>query len=347
MNIMMIHVGNEKETGNPFYAQDFLCQWRSLRDKGHDIITYSIDDAKTVQGIIKNICYLHRRIKEQEINIAHALFGSTTGLVVLLASCGTKAKNMITYGGSDLIEAPARGFGGRIKSRLANALSRFCARKIERIIIVSENLRHYLPCEDRDKAIVLPHGVDLHQFAPYGQRESRQVLELKEDAVYVLFNSGPSESAKIVKDVTLAKECIKNLRQKFKNASLLEIGSVPHDNVNYFMNAADVLLVTSRYEGSPNIVKEAMACNLPVVSVEVGDVMERLKNVRPGKIVARDPVAIAAALEEVIREKKRSNGREELLRQGLGLNSIADRLIAIYRDLYAEPKVRLAQQGCE
>jgi len=98
------------------------------------------------------------------------------------------------------------------------------------------------------------------------------------------------------------------------------------------MNAADVLLLTSRTEGSPTVVQEAMACNLPVVSVDVGDVRERLAGVQGCKVLAsRDPAALGAALGEILRFPRRSNGREHAA--ALGVEAIAARLADFYRSV--------------
>jgi glycosyltransferase involved in cell wall biosynthesis len=97
------------------------------------------------------------------------------------------------------------------------------------------------------------------------------------------------------------------------------------------LNAADCLLVTSLHEGSPNIVKEAMACNLPVVSVPCGDVVERLEKTYPGSIRPYDAAALAGAIYEVLKTGRRSNGREQIVIQGLTLAKIAERLVQIYR----------------
>jgi glycosyltransferase involved in cell wall biosynthesis len=98
----------------------------------------------------------------------------------------------------------------------------------------------------------------------------------------------------------------------------------------YLMNACDAMVFTSRQEGSPNVVKEALACNLPVVSVPVGDVPERLRGVEGCELCADDrPETIAAALERVLRRGGRCNGREAVT--ALSENLMAQRVIAIYR----------------
>jgi len=96
-----------------------------------------------------------------------------------------------------------------------------------------------------------------------------------------------------------------------------------------YYRAADVLLCASKQEGSPNVVKEALASNLPVVSVPVGDVSERLEGVVPSAIVPRDPIAIAGALEIILMIGKRSNGRNHVA--NLALDNIAQRVLAGYR----------------
>jgi glycosyltransferase involved in cell wall biosynthesis len=103
------------------------------------------------------------------------------------------------------------------------------------------------------------------------------------------------------------------------------------EQVRLLLNAADCLLVTSLHEGSPNIVKEAMACNLPVVCVPCGDVAERLEKTYPGGILPYDAAALAGAIYEVLKTGRRSNGREQIVLQGLTLSKIAERLVQIYR----------------
>src|SRR2546427_538845 len=108
--------------------------------------------------------------------------------------------------------------------------------------------------------------------------------------------------------------------------------AVPHDQIPYFMNACDALVFTSLQEGSPNVVKEALACNLPVVSVRVGDVPVRLKGVEGCELCADDrPETIAAALERVLRRNQRIAGRSVV--QHLDEQKLTEQVIAIYRSV--------------
>src|SRR4029077_13107866 len=106
-------------------------------------------------------------------------------------------------------------------------------------------------------------------------------------------------------------------------ASLQTLSSIPQADVALKMSAADCLLVTSIHEGSPNIVKEAMACNLPVVTVRCGDVEERLAGVQPGSVAPYDPARLASSIRQVLERGGRSNGRDELVRQGLTARAVA------------------------
>ena len=108
-------------------------------------------------------------------------------------------------------------------------------------------------------------------------------------------------------------------------------GDVGPESVPLFLNAADCLLVTSDWEGSPNIVKEALACNLPIVSVDVGDVSERLDKVSASKIVSRGPGELGEAIVEILALNCRSNGREAV--QNLSSEKEAGRICHIYEGI--------------
>jgi glycosyltransferase involved in cell wall biosynthesis len=101
-----------------------------------------------------------------------------------------------------------------------------------------------------------------------------------------------------------------------------------------YLNAADCFLCTSQAEGSPTILKEAMACNLPVVSVDVGDVKQRLGGVANCFIEPRDPDALANRVIQVLRSGKRSDGRVHL--NDVTSEACRDRHLAIYRTLVGQ-----------
>ena len=155
-------------------------------------------------------------------------------------------------------------------------------RHADAITVKSENLRRALPERLRRKCIVLPDGVDLGFFAPMDRAEARSRLKWGHEPVVLFVSAGGNRS---VKNLPLAEASIHNLRCRGYDAKLVMVSAATRHEVLWMLNAADILLVTSVHEGSPNIVKEAMACNLLVVSVPCGDVADRLVDVTPGELL--------------------------------------------------------------
>jgi hypothetical protein len=177
--------------------------------------------------------------------------------------------------------------------------------------------------------MVLPNGVDVGWFRPMDKLQARAKLGWPSAERAILFNaSSPSEI--IRKNLTLTRKSVSALSRSVPDVTLRVICNVSSNEVLWMLNAADCLLVTSLHEGSPNIVKEAMACNLPVVSVPCGDVAERLKGTYPGGICPYDASALAEAIKEVLNVGCRSNGRAQLILQGLSAATVAARLTKLY-----------------
>ena len=137
-----------------------------------------------------------------------------------------------------------------------------------------------------------------------------------------------------VKDPELAKAAINELAIEGVKVELIELKGYNRDQVNALMYNCDALLMTSKTEGSPQVIKEAMACGCPIVSVDVGDVAERVSGVEGCYIVpTREPKDIAEALRKAIAFEGKTNGRERILEMGLSNEQVAERLIAIYQSL--------------
>ena len=127
--------------------------------------------------------------------------------------------------------------------------------------------------------------------------QARRDLGLDQDSRWILFCDNNRDP---IKRLDLAEQAIDELKGDFPDAQLLILNHVPFDLVPLYLNAAEALLVTSDKEGSPNIVKEAIACNLPVVSVDVGDVPEMISGLKHCNIAERDPRQVAAALKHAL-----------------------------------------------
>ena len=253
-------------------------------------------------------------------DIVHAHFGTMTAFVSAIAS---RKPLVVTFHGSDLNPAPG---DSRLRSWLGHALSHFASTQASQIICVSPQLCERVAYR-RGHVHEIPCGVNLERFRPMSRAQSRTKLGWTMDEKIVLFNA---RTDPIGKRLDLAEAAYSHARRKIANLRLHVFRGATHpDDMPLYYSAADCLLMTSDHEGSPMVVKEAMACNLPVVSVDVGDVAERLTGVVPSAVVARDRIALGDALVEVIRTNCPSNGRQSIF--ALSEENVARRVISVYQ----------------
>jgi glycosyltransferase involved in cell wall biosynthesis len=173
----------------------------------------------------------------------------------------------------------------------------------------------------------LPTGVDIESLPTMSKAEARRQLGLAEEGRLVLFVGNPADP---YKRHVLAEQAMNELRRETP-AELVVGWNRTHHEILVLMQAADVLLVTSSQEGSPTVVKEALASNLPIVSVAVGDVVKRLQGVEGCEIADASPEALAKSLARILKRGRRTNGRESV--RELDENVLTGRLIEIYRSV--------------
>lgn len=201
-------------------------------------------------------------------------------------------------------------------------LSQLCAPLCEEVVVMSDRMREEL---GRD-AHVIPDGVDLTRFRPECRERARAKIDWETGEAYqVLFPYSPTRE---VKDFPRARRIVAAASNFLERPiDLRTVSDVPHETIPDYMNAADALLLTSKSEGSPNSVKEAMACNLPVVATDVGDVRERLTGVTPS-CIGRTDEELIEGLIGVLEREERSNGREVV--REVSLEETTNQLLEIY-----------------
>ena len=206
-------------------------------------------------------------------------------------------------------------------------VSRLSAGLADAVIVMSEEMRREIPGDPH----VIPHGVNMDMFSPTSQREARRDLGWDLDAHQVFF---PYPADREVKNYDLASRVVERVGERMGGAVELQtVWGVPHDRMPVYMNAADSLLLTSKWEGSPNSVKEAMACNLPVVSVDVGDVARRVAD-DPHSHVCQSEDELVDRLAETLTRGEPSRGREAI--SDLSLERMGDRILQVYEEVLSK-----------
>jgi glycosyltransferase involved in cell wall biosynthesis len=295
-------------------------QIASLKQAGVRISTFDIGTSHSPIRILYKWLELRRRVRQASPDLVHGQYGTIVGL--LTAFAGRPA--VISFCGGDL--QPGASVSS-LRLIVGFLLSNLAALRAEGLICKSEQLRQALWWR-KSLAVVIPSGVDLNLFSPGPQNEARKELGWHLETPVAIVNVGEDPKGK---GIDLAHAAMKFVREQIPNAELHVISKVEPIRIPVYFRAADVLLCTSITEGSPNVVKEALACNLPVVSTPVGDVSERLAGVYPSGVVSRDPREFGEAITKILLSRQRSNGRERIM--DLGLDQVAGQVIAVYQSV--------------
>jgi teichuronic acid biosynthesis glycosyltransferase TuaC len=180
---------------------------------------------------------------------------------------------------------------------------------------------------------VIPPGVDLELFRPMGCTQCRTELGLPEHQRIIFFPASPKRA--FHKGFDLLQESLIHLDSTI---NLKSAGSIPHEQMPLYMNAADLVVQASRFEASPQIVKEAMACNRPTVCTDIGDVRELFGDVPGLFLCARNPKDIAEKIGQALNFDGPILGRERILELGLSLEQVAHRYLVLYERLIGTGK---------
>lgn len=258
-------------------------------------------------GYLKNLKALKQKIEGFQPDIIHAHFG----LSGLLANLQRMVPVVTTYHGSDINMPQVLRF-----SKWAMRLSKF------NILVSQKNVNI---AQATSKYALIPCGIDLPIFKVCDKQQAQCLLGWQQGQ-HVLFAGAFNND---VKNVPLAKQAIELLN----HVQFHELKGYTRQQVVLTMCAADCLLMTSFTEGSPQVIKEAMACGCPIVSVDVGDVQDIIRGVDGCYMAERTPQGVASKLQQALDFGRRTKGRERIIELGLDNESIANRLLNIYKSV--------------
>ena len=308
----------------PYYGNFIKSQAESLRRVGLSV------DVLYLRGLVGRRAYLatfpelRRRVRDLRYDLVHAHYGHTAAVT----AASLRRPLILSFCGEDLLGAPRPGGADTRKSRAEVAVFRQLPRLAAATITKSSEMELALPRSLRAKNRVLPNGVDLDLFRKRPRRGARLEVGWDPDAKVAMFLGDPADPRKRVE---LAEEAMARVAERVPGARLeIVFGKDPEEMPTY-MNAADCLVFTSRSEGSPNAVKEAMAAELPIVATPVGDVADRFADVEGCVVCPPDPEAFADALVDALAMGRAPAAREAVA--ALGMDRVALRLRELYEEV--------------
>ena len=298
-------------------------QITALQEIGVQVVRCAIT-GKGIIGYLRELPALKQMIGAEQPDVVHAHFG----LSGVLANLQRRVPVVTTYHGSDINVPKILRF-----SKIAMRLSAHNIFVSQRNVDIASRLSPFAS-RLKKRSTLIPCGVNLTDDQLTSREAARKALGIGLDEKIILF-AGAFDNA--VKDAPLARQTVEltsSLSPLASRLVLQELRGFSRSEVNCWMCAANALLMTSKTEGSPQVVKEAMACGCPIVSVDVGDVAERTEGVEGSYVVpTRNPKDIAQALRKVIDFEGRTNGREKIISMGLSNEDVAEKLVTIYKEV--------------
>ena len=318
MKVIFVASGNKRVGEVSSFVQS---QYDSLKAEGLEMVLFPVVGHGAIAHL-KAAWKLRKLVRRENPDVIHAHY-SIYGYVAAIACLGLCKKPKIVV--SILGSFPRQNRKWK--------LVRFCVQHVwDKTIVKSKRTKRQLGLD----VLVIPNGVNLEIFQTLEASAARKAVGFEDGKKYIIWCSNPERPEKNWK---LAEDAVSLLN----DVQLVAVYNKTPQEVCMYMNAADCLLLTSDSEGSPNVIKEAMACNCPIVTTNVGDVTERLENLE-GCYVVEDndcrftdlPKAaklIAEQLKKALDYGKRTDGRERILKDRLEIGQIAKRIMELYANL--------------
>lgn len=306
---------------NPAFGSFVKAQVECLRGAGVDVEVMVLDGPRRKLIYPKGVLELRRRLQRGDIDLVHAHY-SYVGMVARMQH---RVPLVVTYHGSDLLGS--RDQAGRLKrsNKLTVPAGRLLARFADAVIVQSKQMARLVQSAN---AHIIPHEIDFDLFHPTERSDARDMLGLDANKKYLLFAAKPDNG---VKNFALAKAAADEVAKSEPDVELLVAFKEPQSRLALYMSAADALVFPSFSEGSPNVVKQAMACNLPIVATDVGDIREVIDGIPECHIVDFTVESVAGALRSVLATCRRTDGRQRVSRFSCAV--VGQQLIDLYQSV--------------
>jgi len=273
---------------------------------------------KGIRGYLRNRYLLNRKIENGEFDLIHAHYGLSGVLSVLQ----NKLPVVTTF------------HNGEILNLKINIISSIAAFRSSYSIFVAKHIGYKLLFKPKRKDVI-PCGIDLDNMRLIDINTARKKMNLK-NGKNILFGGAFNNRRK---NYPLIKKAIE-ITPELKDCNLIELKGYSRKEVNYLINACDVMVLPTLAEGSPQIIKEAMACNCPIVSTDVGDVFEIIGDTEGCYICSYEPADLAEKIKMALGFGKRTNGRAKI--KHLDNKLISEKIVNVYKYV-----IKNEQKGCK
>jgi glycosyltransferase involved in cell wall biosynthesis len=289
-------------------------QEQEMAIASHGVETdYFLVKQKGILGYLNERKNLISKIKSFQPDIIHAHYG----LSGLLSNLQRKVPVVTTYHGSDINNASVFPFS--LLCMILSAHNIFVSQKNR----LKANGFLEILSKKNEKSSLIPCGTDIKLFLPIDKLQARKELSLDSNEKLVLFAGAFNNT---IKNPELAKAAMALL----PDTKLLELSGYSRHEVVLLMNAVDAVLMTSFTEGSPQFIKEAMACNCPIVSVPVGDVPDVIDNIEGCFLTTYNENDIALDIRKAIMFNNKTVGRKKIIELGLDAESVVKKILNVY-----------------
>lgn len=314
MKVLFVAGGNNKKVEIPPFIK---AQGDSIEKMGVDVFYFPII-GNGLKGYLSNIKKLRKFLNENNIDIIHAHYTLSAWVCVLAMP---KTKIILSLMGTDAYGDYIGKNKVRFSSRYLSLLTIFIQPLVSKIICKSKNIERFV--WQKKKSFIVPNGIDVKHFKPSIKKTHKRKK--------ILFLGDKNN---VRKNFKLVDNALKFLtKHSFK---LITPYPIKHSEIVNYLNDADILVFPSFMEGSPNVIKEAMACNCPIVATNVGDI-EWLFGNEPGQYLADfTPEDFANKIEQAlnfVEKHEKTNGRDRILELGLDSETVAKKIIEIYKSV--------------